>query len=66
MNERRRSGPGRHLRQRFLTGRVLLLPQFITVRRIGVVFNLVSGTIVGPPLWVRFAVASPAAGPALS
>ena len=45
MSERRPSGEGRHLRQRFLTGLVLLLPLFITVWLVGVVFNLVNGTI---------------------
>jgi uncharacterized membrane protein len=45
VSEARPRGPGRHVRQRFLTGLVLLLPLFITVWLIGVVFNLVNGTI---------------------
>ena len=41
---------GRHLRKKFLTGMVVLLPLFITLWLLSALFNLVDGTITP---WVR-------------
>ncbi len=53
MAERPHRGVGRHLRQTFLTGFLVLLPLFITVWLLTVLFHLVDGTITP---WVRRAL----------
>src|SRR6058998_2957322 len=50
MSAHRPQGIGRHLRKKFFTGMMVLLPLFITLWLLGALFRLVDGTITP---WVQ-------------